>query len=171
MTELKVNSRRTCLILRACGYQWQVCQTYTELICILNCQKSLDPAGNSELHGTTPSCCSQETVYTFSASDIDLLAPAVNPSPLIDGYQDHHPSQTNFVMPHPERDAGTLDPTGSSTTLCSLAYEWVIRCNQRGIDLHVISMWMQHGFQLGRSPMEGCRVDNRVLLAALTRIS
>jgi hypothetical protein len=141
------------------------------MIYILNDLKTLTPSpANFELQTPTqPSCCSHETL-NIEANNIDLLVTVDNSPPMIDSYQ-NHTIQTDFVMPHTaERDTGTLDP-GESTTLCSLAYQWVIRCNQRGIDLHVISMWMQHGFQVGRSPLEGCRVDNRVLIDVLTHIS
>ncbi|KAJ5157486.1 uncharacterized protein N7482_008586 [Penicillium canariense] len=67
--------------------------------------------------------------------------------------------------------AGIVDPAEESTTLCSLAYQWVLQCNKRGIDLHIISMWMQPGFQTGSDPLEGCRVDNQVLLSVLTQVS
>lgn len=57
------------------------------------------------------------------------------------------------------------------TTLCSLAFRLVAQCNKRGVDLQVIHIWMQHGFQLAMASNEGCRVDNQVLLDILTQIS
>lgn len=68
----------------------------------------------------------------------------------------------------------TTKPSGNDnkrTTLCSLAFRLVAQCNKRGVDLQVIHIWMQHGFQLAMSSNEGCRVDNEVLLDVLTQIS
>lgn len=64
-----------------------------------------------------------------------------------------------------------LDHTDEDTTLCSLAYQWVVQCNIRNVDIQIISGWMQHGFQSGRNPMEGCRINNQILLAVLTELS
>lgn len=66
---------------------------------------------------------------------------------------------------------GRCDSAPETTTLCSLAYRLVAQCNRQGLDMHAIHVRMQHGFQQGRSPGEGCRVDNQVLLATLTEIS
>lgn len=57
------------------------------------------------------------------------------------------------------------------TTLCSLAYRLIALCNRRGMNLDMVHMRMQNGFRLGRTPVEGCRVDNQVLLTVLIDIS
>ncbi|CAG8887039.1 unnamed protein product [Penicillium egyptiacum] len=62
-------------------------------------------------------------------------------------------------------------PSNSNTTLCSLACQWVIQCNTKGVELDVLYYRMERGFKQGNSPMEGCRVDNHVLLRVLTEIS
>ncbi|KAJ5827189.1 hypothetical protein N7447_003952 [Penicillium robsamsonii] len=58
-----------------------------------------------------------------------------------------------------------------NTTLCSLACQWVIRCNTKGVELDALYFRMERGFKQGNSPLEGCRVDNQVLLKVLTEIS
>ena len=66
------------------------------------------------------------------------------------------------------------EPSATSnrnTTLCSLACQWVIQCNTKGVELDVLYFRMQHGFKKGNNPLEGCRVDNQVLLEVLTEIS
>lgn len=61
--------------------------------------------------------------------------------------------------------------TNGNTTLCSLACQWVIQCNAKGVELDVLYFRMERGFKQGNSPLEGCRVDNQVLLSVLTEIS
>ncbi|KAJ5158667.1 uncharacterized protein N7500_008318 [Penicillium coprophilum] len=62
-------------------------------------------------------------------------------------------------------------PISLDTTLCSLACQWVIQCNTKGVELDVLYFRMERGFRQGNSPLEGCRVDNQVLLKVLTEIS
>ncbi|OQE41128.1 hypothetical protein PENCOP_c005G07031 [Penicillium coprophilum] len=62
-------------------------------------------------------------------------------------------------------------PSSLNTTLCSLACQWVIQCNTKGVELDVLYFQMERGFRQGNSPLEGCRVDNQVLLKVLTEIS
>ncbi|KOS45102.1 hypothetical protein ACN38_g3949 [Penicillium nordicum] len=65
----------------------------------------------------------------------------------------------------------TSAPGNMNTTLCSLACQWVIQCNTKGVELDVLYFRMESGFKQGNSPLEGCRVDNQVLLKVLTEIS
>ncbi|KAJ5482061.1 hypothetical protein N7475_000873 [Penicillium sp. IBT 31633x] len=62
-------------------------------------------------------------------------------------------------------------PSNSNTTLCSLACQWVIQCNTKGVELDVLYFRMERGFKQGNNPLEGCRVDNDVLLSVLRDIS
>ncbi|CAG7938953.1 unnamed protein product [Penicillium nalgiovense] len=68
-------------------------------------------------------------------------------------------------------DAESSPTINSNTTLCSLACQWVIQCNTKGVELDVLYFRMEHGFKQGNNPLEGCRVDNQVLLEVLTEIS
>jgi hypothetical protein len=63
------------------------------------------------------------------------------------------------------------DQTDENTTLCSIAYRLVFQCNRRGLGETELHIRMNHGFQKGKNPMEGCRIDNKVLLAVLAEIS
>ncbi|KAJ5436540.1 hypothetical protein N7445_007425 [Penicillium cf. griseofulvum] len=70
-----------------------------------------------------------------------------------------------------QEDTETSVPSDLDTTLCSLACQWVIQCNTKGVELDVLYFRMEHGFKQGNSPLEGCRVDNQVLLKVLAEIS
>jgi hypothetical protein len=70
-----------------------------------------------------------------------------------------------------QEDTETSVPSDMNTTLCSLACQWVIQCNSKGVELDVLYFRMEHGFKQGNSAMEGCRVDNQVLLKVLAEIS
>lgn len=72
---------------------------------------------------------------------------------------------------NPEECARGCDYAVERTTLCSLAYRLIALCNRRGMNLDIVHMRMQNGFRLGRTPVEGCRVDNQVLLTVLIDIS
>lgn len=79
-------------------------------------------------------------------------------------------SYLNFQSPvETKRLCG--DTNQRTTTLCSVAFRLVARCNRRSIDLNMVYVQMQHGFHWGRTLIDGCRVDNQVLLAVLTEIS
>ncbi|CAI7580745.1 unnamed protein product [Penicillium discolor] len=65
----------------------------------------------------------------------------------------------------------TSPPSNMNTTLCSLACQWVIQCNTKGVELDVLYFRMESGFKQGNNPLEGCRVDNQVLIKVLTEIS
>lgn len=77
----------------------------------------------------------------------------------------------------PSSYQGTQEATETSpssnmnTTLCSLACQWVIQCNTKGVELDVLYFRMERGFRKGNNPLEGCRVDNQVLIKVLTEIS
>ena len=57
------------------------------------------------------------------------------------------------------------------TTLCSGAFQLVVECNGRNVDILAIDQSMCHGYRNGRTPHEGCRIDNWVLLALLVDIA
>lgn len=82
---------------------------------------------------------------------------------------DHETSNLNFQSPDEAKICG--DTNQSTTTLCSVAFRLVARCNRRSMDLNMVYVQMQHGFHRGRTLIDGCRVDNQVLLAVLTEIS
>ncbi|KAL1962411.1 hypothetical protein VTN77DRAFT_9682 [Rasamsonia byssochlamydoides] len=66
--------------------------------------------------------------------------------------------------------------TGSSnavlkdTTLCVVALQLVIHCNKKKVDMLELNMKLRCGYRRAQTPQEGCRIDNRVLLAVLAEI-
>jgi hypothetical protein len=64
-----------------------------------------------------------------------------------------------------------LCEAGEKTTLCSIAYRLVFQCNKQGLGDTELNVKMQHGFQAGRTRLEGCRIDNEVLISVLAEIS
>lgn len=87
------------------------------------------------------------------------------------------PAEATEPNLEPSRYQGTQEATETSplsninTTLCSLACQWVIQCNTKGVELDVLYFRMESGFKQGNNPLEGCRVDNQVLIKVLTEIS
>ncbi|KAL4739799.1 hypothetical protein BDV11DRAFT_169713 [Aspergillus similis] len=64
-------------------------------------------------------------------------------------------------------------PAGSvneETTLCSIAFHLVIQCNRTGRDVFELESKLRYGYRLPASPDEGCRVDNKTLLAVLAEL-
>jgi hypothetical protein len=64
-------------------------------------------------------------------------------------------------------------PTGSvneETTLCSIAFHLVIQCNRTGRDVFELESKLRYGYRMPTSPGEGCRVDNKTLLAVLAEL-
>lgn len=118
---------------------------------------------------------SNELHSTFTTMDLGI--PALS-APQLLAEVDFDPTDiasdgSNHVASGSQRNQieGVLGHTDEDTTLCSLAYRWVVQCNNRNVDLQIISGWMQNGFQPGRNPMEGCRINNQILLAVLTELS
>jgi hypothetical protein len=82
-------------------------------------------------------------------------------------YPDNEPSQP----PNREECARNYDYADGRTTLYLLAYRLIALYNRRGINLDIVHIRMQNRFRLGRTLVEGCRVDNQVLLTVLIDIS
>ena len=57
------------------------------------------------------------------------------------------------------------------TMLCSVAYRLILQSNKRQYNDSQIDSRIRCGFKLGRTPSEGCRVDNEILFAVLAEIS
>lgn len=58
----------------------------------------------------------------------------------------------------------------SETTLCSIAFHLVIQCNRIGKDLLELETKLRYGYRMPAIPGEGCRVDNKTLLAVLAEL-
>lgn len=66
-------------------------------------------------------------------------------------------------------------PTGEevseTTTLCSWAFSLVLKSNSKNYNAEDLDRILREGYRCGATPLEGCRIDNKVLLNALAEIS
>jgi arsenic resistance protein ArsH len=65
---------------------------------------------------------------------------------------------------------GSADPVLHDTTLCAVAIQIVRRCNKKDLSMLELDDKLRHGYMIARSPLEGCRVNNWVLLTVLAEI-
>lgn len=63
--------------------------------------------------------------------------------------------------------AGSVD---SETTLCSIAFHLIVQCNRAGRNVLELETRLRGGYRTPALPGEGCRVDNRTLLAVLAEL-
>lgn len=63
------------------------------------------------------------------------------------------------------------DAVLQDTTLCTAAFGLVMRCNKRNTSFGEIEKKLRCGYRSAVFQWEGCRVENRVLLAVLSEIS
>ncbi|KAI7969361.1 hypothetical protein EIK77_000914 [Talaromyces pinophilus] len=63
-----------------------------------------------------------------------------------------------------------IDDVPQDTTLCTIAIQIVGLCNKKNINTLELDSKLRRGYRNGSAPLEGCRVDNRVLLSVLTEI-
>lgn len=68
-----------------------------------------------------------------------------------------------------------IEPTNTvqetDTTLCAAAFGLVMRCNKRNASTGEIEAKLRCGYRSAVFQWEGCRVENRVLLAVLSEIA
>lgn len=68
-----------------------------------------------------------------------------------------------------------IEPTNTvqetDTTLCTAAFGLVMRCNKRNASIGEIEAKLRCGYRSAVFQWEGCRVENRVLLAVLSEIA
>ncbi|PKX91178.1 bZIP transcription factor [Aspergillus novofumigatus IBT 16806] len=65
---------------------------------------------------------------------------------------------------------GLVDPILQDTTLCAVAIHLVRHCNKKALSMVELDAKLRHGYRNARSPLEGCRVTNWVLLSVLAEI-
>lgn len=65
---------------------------------------------------------------------------------------------------------GLVDPILQDTTLCAVAIQIVRHCNKKNLSMVELDAKLRHGYRNARSPLEGCRVTNWVLLSVLAEI-
>jgi hypothetical protein len=62
------------------------------------------------------------------------------------------------------------EDTSDTTTLCSLAFPLVLKNNLRGYSAAELDLRLRVGYRLGSAPLEGCRIDNKILFTVLAEI-
>lgn len=68
------------------------------------------------------------------------------------------------------RTDSTAGSVNNETTLCSIAFHLVVQCNKSGKDVLELETKLRYGYKMPALPGEGCRVDNRTLLAVLAEL-
>jgi hypothetical protein len=58
----------------------------------------------------------------------------------------------------------------STTTLCTTAFSLVLESNRKGFSATDLDLKLRVGYRFSATPLEGCRVDNHVLLDVLAEI-
>jgi hypothetical protein len=115
----------------------------------------------------------QEHLTSFDANiSWDLFDSRANASSAMDcteasdifGPLNHRPAiETN----------NTTLPTSQSntTTLCTVAFSLVLENNRKGYSATDLDLKLRAGYRFSATPLEGCRVDNHVLMDVLAQIS
>lgn len=65
---------------------------------------------------------------------------------------------------------GFSHPVLQDATLCTVAIHIIHHCNKKGLSMLDLDSKLCHGYRKAKSPLEGCRVDNWVLLTVLAEI-
>lgn len=60
--------------------------------------------------------------------------------------------------------------TEEQTTLCSVAYEMVMKHNKKQYNEAELNIKLCKGFRSAQTPLEGCRVENKILFSVLAEI-
>lgn len=63
-----------------------------------------------------------------------------------------------------------LDVVLRDTTLCTVAIQIICYCNKKGLSMFELDTKLCQGYRDAKSPLEGCRIDNCVLLSVLAEI-
>ena len=66
---------------------------------------------------------------------------------------------------------GLLAQLSGSTALCTTAFSLVLAQNPNGHSLEYLDKKLRTGYRFSTSPLEGCRIQNHVLLEALAEIA
>ncbi|CAN9227250.1 unnamed protein product [Alternaria alternata] len=102
----------------------------------------------------------------------DLFALPMDPTSISDSLE----TPNLFGQPH---DHSAMDlststtPLGlesSTTTLCTIAFSRILESNRRGFSATDLDLKLRVGYRFSATPLEGCRVDNHILLDVLAEI-
>lgn len=111
--------------------------------------------------------------HTTLGDSFGLPMSDIYTSDLYERALEHHPfdflSATNQNLPGSIFGRGT-DDVFQDTTLCTIAIQIVGLCNKKNIDILELDSKLRPGYRNVSAPLEGCRVDNRVLLSVLAEI-
>lgn len=64
---------------------------------------------------------------------------------------------------------GLVNPI-QDTTVCAVAIQLILHCNKKDLSMLEVDTRLRHGYRPLRSPLEGCRVNNWVLLTVLAEL-
>ncbi|KAF2664225.1 hypothetical protein BT63DRAFT_104418 [Microthyrium microscopicum] len=81
-----------------------------------------------------------------------------SPAPVVDQPPSNSTACTTSSLKHED------------TTLCSVAFSLVTMSNRKGHNIADLELKLRIGYHYEHSTFEGCRVDNKILLAVLTEI-
>jgi hypothetical protein len=96
-----------------------------------------------------------------SATNFISTKEHVEASDIVGSSEDYH--QSNSPTP-PRSEAST-------TTLCTTAFSLVLGSNRKDYSAADLDAKLRMGYRFSATPLEGCRVDNHVLLEVLAEIS
>jgi hypothetical protein len=95
-----------------------------------------------------------------SASPTSISEP-VEVSSMFGPSENYHESNS---LPLPRSEANT-------TTLCTTAFSLILESNRKGYSPTDLDLKLRVGYRFSATPLEGCRVDNHVLIGVLADIS
>jgi hypothetical protein len=99
-------------------------------------------------------------LFRSSASPTSVSEP-VEVSNMSGPFEDSH---ENNSLASPRSDAST-------TTLCTTAFSLILENNRKGYSPTDLDLKLRVGYRFSATPLEGCRVDNHVLMEVLADIS
>jgi hypothetical protein len=100
----------------------------------------------------------------------DLFRPLASPTPVSEPVE-----VSNMSVPSEDyHESISLASPGfeaSTTTLCTTAFSLVLESNRKGYNPTDLDLKLRVGYRFSATPLEGCRVDNHVLMEVLADIS
>jgi hypothetical protein len=95
------------------------------------------------------------------------------PTPLadIDGSPSLSSSRRNNAIGVTPAPNNLIAELSGSTTLCTTAFSLVLDRNARGYSSEYLDSKLKSGYRLSTMPLEGCRIENHVLLEVLVEIA
>ncbi|OJJ88387.1 uncharacterized protein ASPGLDRAFT_31538 [Aspergillus glaucus CBS 516.65] len=104
----------------------------------------------------------------------DLATPSLNdylPNTLGESTYCTQPDWLQWLSTTPTDIEPTNTVQETDTTLCTAAFGLVMRCNKQNASIGEIEAKLRCGYRSAVFQWEGCRVENRVLLAVLSEIA